>query len=193
MNMSTVLIPTKLKPISSTLNKRSNKNNNIINDNQILCVAYPHKFFDSQIVFQSIQTRFSWLPINNIMKTFDETTQCYQQLISTCLLKRYKSPFYTCNVQRLNEPITTDIVYSNTLAICSGCKYAQLFVGTKKMVTNVCSPSLERNCIKVCRLHIQNGKDDPTDTLIKYLSHTTIWPLLYPILFWIGGTLCKDA
>ena len=108
-------------------------------------------------------------------------------------MKRYKSPFYTCNVQRLNEPITTDIVFSDTPVICSGCKYAQLFFGIKKMVTNVCSPSLGRNYIKVCRLHIQNGKEDPTDTLSKYLPHTTIWPLLYPMIFWIGETLRKDA
>ena len=38
-----------------------------------------------------------------------------------------------------------------------------------------------------------NGKDNPADILSKHWSHNIIWPLLRPILFWTGDTLCKDA
>ena len=34
----------------------SDNKNKTIDDNQILCVAYPHEMFDSQSVFQSTQT-----------------------------------------------------------------------------------------------------------------------------------------
>ena len=46
----------------------SNNNINIINDNQILCVAYLHEMCNSQSAFQSIQTQFIWLPLNIIIK-----------------------------------------------------------------------------------------------------------------------------
>ena len=68
-----------------------------------------------------------------------------------------------------------------------------MFVGTKTMVSNYCSPGLGRNYIKVCRFHVQNEKGDPTDALSKYLSHTTIIPLLCPMVFWIGDALCKGT
>ena len=79
------------------------------------------------------------------MKTFEKTTQFYQQPMSTRLLKRYKSPFPACNVHRRNEPIATDTVYSNTPAIGSGCKCAQLFVGTTTMVTDIYDMKTENN------------------------------------------------
>ena len=93
--------------------------------------------FESKSDFQSIQPQFGWLPINTIMKTFEKTTQFYQQPMSTHLLKRYKSLYPAFSVHHCNEPIATDTVYSNTVAIGSGCKCAQLFVGTKTMVTDV--------------------------------------------------------
>ena len=64
--------------------------------------------------------------------------------MSTQLLKRYKSPFLACNVHCRNEPIATDTVYSNTPAIGSGCKCAQLFVGNKTMVTDVYGMKIEK-------------------------------------------------
>ena len=38
-----------------------------------------------------------------------------------------------------------------------------------------------------------NGKDNPADILSKHWSHGTVYPLLRPILFWAGDTLCKDT
>ena len=57
--------------------------------------------------------------------------------MSTILKKHYKSPFPAMNVHRRNEPIATDTVYSDTPATGSGVTSAQLFVGTKSLVTDV--------------------------------------------------------
>ena len=57
--------------------------------------------------------------------------------MSAILKKHYKSPFPALNVTRRDEPVATDIVYSNTPAIDNGCKQAQIFVGTKTMFTDV--------------------------------------------------------
>ena len=81
------------------------------------------------------------------MKKFEKTIQFYCQPMSKRLLKRYKSPFPACNVHRCNEPITTDTVYYNTPAIGSRCKCAQLFVGTKTMVTDVYGMKTEKQFV----------------------------------------------
>ena len=81
------------------------------------------------------------------MKTFAKTTQFYRKPMSTRLQKHYKSPFPACNVQRRNEPIATDTVYSDTPAIDSGCKCAQIFVGTKTMVADVYGMKTEKQFV----------------------------------------------
>ena len=50
--------------------------------------------------------------------------------MSTHLQKHYKSPFPAANVHRRDEPIATDIVYSDTPAIDSSDTSAQFFCGT---------------------------------------------------------------
>jgi hypothetical protein len=57
--------------------------------------------------------------------------------MSTYLKCQFKSPYPTLNVHHHNEPIAMDTVYSDTLAIDSGDMYAQLFIGTESLVTDV--------------------------------------------------------
>ena len=113
----------------------------IITDDHIACALHREP---SPADFHAIQPQFGWLPINIIMKTFAKTTQFYRKPMSTRLQKHYKSPFPACNVQRRNEPIATDTVYSDTPAIDSGCKCAQIFVGTKTMVADVYGMKTEK-------------------------------------------------
>jgi hypothetical protein len=58
-------------------------------------------------------------------------------LMSTVLKKCFTSPYPALNVHCRNEPVATDMVYSDTPAICGGETMAQLFVGTKSLVTDV--------------------------------------------------------
>ena len=51
--------------------------------------------------------------------------------------RAFKSPNPALNVYRCNEPVTCDIVYSDTPAIDDGSTVAVLFVGTKTQVTDV--------------------------------------------------------
>ncbi len=57
--------------------------------------------------------------------------------MSTHLRKAFKSPFPALNVHRQDEPVATDTVFSDTPAIDSGAKAAQLFVGLLSLFTNV--------------------------------------------------------
>jgi hypothetical protein len=49
----------------------------------------------------------------------------------------FKSPYPALNVHHLNKRIATDTVYSDTPAINSGHTYAQLFIGTESLVSDV--------------------------------------------------------
>ena len=51
--------------------------------------------------------------------------------------KPYRSPFPTLNVKRRSEPVATDAVYCDTPAVDDGSTCAQLFVGTKTLLTDV--------------------------------------------------------
>jgi hypothetical protein len=57
--------------------------------------------------------------------------------MSTILKKQYKSPNPALNVRPCDEPVATDTIYSDTLAIDCGFTSAQLFVGTKTHTADV--------------------------------------------------------
>jgi hypothetical protein len=57
--------------------------------------------------------------------------------LNTVLRKCFKSPNPAVNVRRRDEPIATDTIQSDVPAIDGGEKYAQIFVGTKSLVTDV--------------------------------------------------------
>jgi hypothetical protein len=67
-----------------------------------------------------------WLPIDAIKKMFERTTQLACMPMSTILKKWYKSPNPALNVHPRDEPVATDTIYSNTLAIDCGITSAQV-------------------------------------------------------------------
>ena len=131
----------------NTLESKCTLENRLINNNELFYGINKYELSDSLYNIQSLQPQLGWLPINVIVKTLEKTTQFYRCGMSTRLLKHYKSPFPACNVHQRNEPIATDTVYSNTPAINSGCKCAQIFVGTKTMVTDVYGMKTEKQFV----------------------------------------------
>ena len=97
----------------------------------------PRQIDSSAIDFEDLQPKFGWLPIDVIRDTFNATTQFYRTPASTHLKKHFRSPYPACNVHRRQEALATDTVYSDTPAIDDGSKVAQVFVGTKSLVTDV--------------------------------------------------------
>jgi hypothetical protein len=55
--------------------------------------------------------------------------------LNTVLHKFFKSPNPAVNVRQCYELVATDTIQSNVPAIDGGEKYAQLFVGTKSLIT----------------------------------------------------------
>jgi hypothetical protein len=86
--------------------------------------------------YGKLRPLFGWMNIKTIKKTFKQTTHDTRMPNGTILKKHYKSRFPALNVQRRDEPVATDTVYSDTPAIDRGETCAQIFVGTETMVTD---------------------------------------------------------
>jgi hypothetical protein len=94
-----------------------------------LCVVKP-----SKVDYAALCPYFGWLPTSVVEKTFKVMTQYAHMPMSTILKKQYKCHFPALNVFHCHEPVATDMVYSDTLAIDSGATCAQLFCGTHSYV-----------------------------------------------------------
>ena len=74
--------------------------------------------------------------------------------MSTVLKKHFKSPFLALNVHRCNEPVATDTVYSDTPAVDNGATAAQIFVGTKTLLTDVYGMKSDRQFVNTLKDNI---------------------------------------
>ena len=81
---------------------------------------------------------FNWLPLNIIKKTFQLSAQYGRTPASAVMKQTYRSPFPALNIKRRSEPVATDTVFADTPAIDDGSKCAQVFAGTKTLVSDVC-------------------------------------------------------
>jgi hypothetical protein len=62
--------------------------------------------------------------------------------------KHYKSQFPAFSFMRRNEPVATDNIFSDYVAIDNGSKCAQLFVGREYLVTDVSEMKTDKEFIK---------------------------------------------
>ena len=89
------------------------------------------------IQYEKLRPNFAFQSADAIAKTFKATTQYARMPTSSLLTKRYKSPYPALNVTRRQEDVSTDTVYSDTPAIDNGSTQAQIFCGSKTLVTDV--------------------------------------------------------
>ena len=74
---------------------------------------------------------------NTIRDTFKHTTQWGVSISTFPMKKHLKSRNPALNVPRRHEAVATDTVYSDTPAVDSGVKQAQLFVGKESLVSDI--------------------------------------------------------
>ena len=87
--------------------------------------------------YELLRPFFAWAPADTIRRTIAVTTQYARGRVSDTIRQHWKSRFPACNVRRRNEPVATDTVFSDTPAVDSGVKAAQLFIGRKSLVADV--------------------------------------------------------
>jgi hypothetical protein len=105
--------------------------------------------------YDKLRPLFGWMNTKTIKKTFKQTTQYARMPNGTILKKYYKSPFPALNVQRRDEPVATDTVYSDTPAIDGGETCTQIFVGTETMVTDVYGMKTEKQFVNTLEENIR--------------------------------------
>jgi hypothetical protein len=90
---------------------------------------------------------FGWMNTKTIKKTLEQTTQYARMPNGTILKKHYKSPFPALNVQRRDERITRDTIYSNAPDIDGGKTCAHIFVDMEILVTDIYGTKTEKQFV----------------------------------------------
>ena len=100
------------------------------------------------------------------------STQCALTTAATVMKKTFRSPFPVMNVKLRSEPVDTDTVYANNPAIGDGSKYAQVFVGTKTLVSDFYGMKSDKQFVNSLEDNIrQRGA---MDKLISYSSQAEV-------------------
>jgi hypothetical protein len=98
--------------------------------------------------YDKLRLLSGWMNTKTIKKTLEQTTQYARMPNGIILKKHYKSPYPAPNVQRCNERLAMDTVYSfNTPTIDGGETCAQIFAGTETLVTDVYGMRTEKQFV----------------------------------------------
>ena len=96
-----------------------------------------HKLKPETPDFDKYRPYFCWVNTDTIRDTFKHTTQWGASVGIFPMRKHLKSRNPALNIPRRHEAVATDTVYSDTSAVDSGVKQAQLFVGRESLVSDI--------------------------------------------------------
>ena len=99
--------------------------------------ACKHKLKPEIPDFDRYRPYFGWVNADTIRDTFKHTTQWGASVGTFPMKKHLKSRNSALNIPRRYEAVATDTVYSDTPAVDSGVKQAQLFVGKESLVSDI--------------------------------------------------------
>ena len=99
--------------------------------------AHKHDVKSETPDYYKYRPYFGWVSTDTIRNTFENTTR-WEVTVGTYPMERHlKSRNPALNVPRRHKAVATDTVYSDTPAVDSGVKQAQLFVGKESLVSDI--------------------------------------------------------
>ena len=99
--------------------------------------TYQHAVKHEAPDYEKLRPYFGWVNVDTVQKTMEQSTQWGVSLPNTFPMKRHlKSRNPALNVPRRHEAVATDTVFSDTPAVDSGVKQAQVFVGRDTLVAD---------------------------------------------------------
>ena len=99
--------------------------------------TYQHAVKHEAPDYEKFRPYFGWVNEDTVQKTMEQSTQWGVSLPNTFPMKRHlKSRNPALTVPRRHEAVATDTVFSDTLAVDSGVKQAQVFVGRDTLVAD---------------------------------------------------------
>ena len=99
--------------------------------------ACKHKIKPVIPEFDKYRPYFGWVNADTIRDTFKHTTQWGASVGTFPMKKHLKSRNPALNIPRRHEAVATDTVHSDTPAVDSVVKQAQLFVGKESLVSDI--------------------------------------------------------
>ena len=92
--------------------------------------TYQHAVNHEAPVYEKFRPYFGWVNVDTVQKTLEQSTQWGVSLPNTFSMKKHlKSRNPAHNIPRRHKAVATDTVFSDTPAVDSGVKQAQVFVG----------------------------------------------------------------
>ncbi len=99
-------------------------------DTQVLATTKWHKVIYQDIDPRHLRPYLGWRPIQVVTATLRRTTQLARMIIRHPMRRHLKARFPHMNVSRIDEPVSTDPIFSNCRSIYHGYTAAQVFYGT---------------------------------------------------------------
>ena len=104
--------------------------------------TYQHAVKHEAPDYEKFRPYFGWVNVDTVQKTMEQSTQWGVSLPNTFPMKRHlKSRNPALYVPRRHEAVATDTVFSDTPAVDSGVKQAQVFVGRDTLVADAYLPN----------------------------------------------------
>ena len=99
--------------------------------------TYQHAVNHEAPDYEKFRPYFGWVNVDTVQKTMEQSTQWGVSLPNTFPMKKHlKSRNPALNIPRRHEAVATDTVFSDTPAVDSGVKQAQVFVGRDTLVAD---------------------------------------------------------
>ena len=99
--------------------------------------TYQHAVNNEAPDYEKFRPYFGWVNVDTVQKTMEQSTQWGVSLPNTFPMKKQlKSRNPALNIPRRHEAVATDTVFSDTPAVDSGVKQAQVFVGRDTLVAD---------------------------------------------------------
>ena len=141
--------------------------------NQHVFKTYQHDVSPVTPDYQKFRLNFGWHNVDTVRKTMEQSTQWEVSLPNNFSMKKHlKVSNPALNNPRRHEPVATDTVFSDTPAVDSGVKQAQVFVGRDTLVTDANPMKSEKHFVNTIEDNIR--RSGAMDKLLSYSSNTEI-------------------
>ena len=147
--------------------------------NHHLFWTYQHDVSPETPDYETLRPYFGWINVDIGQKTIEQFSQWGVSLPDTFPMKKQlKSRNPVLNIPRGHEAVATDTVFSDTPAVDSGVKQAQVFVGRDTQVTDAYPMKSGKQFVNTLEDDIRRR-----GAMDKLLSDSA--KLNYPIRLWI--------
>ena len=108
-----------------------------IRANQHVITSNQHVVNNDTPDYKKLRPYFDWINVDTVQKTMEQSTPWGVSISNTFPTRKHlKYRNRALNIPRRHESVATDTVFSDTTAVDSGVKQAQVFVGRDSLVAD---------------------------------------------------------